>query len=120
MIPALRTWSVSIRHSGPAPNVPQHILVVIAQLLEDGGGGLCGRSLVVVDAVHVQVVLDNVCNCLGVCGGTGSTAPDGVVNLGEFVGNAVGNVSASGGSTVCAEDNTILEVDGHAGNSSVR
>jgi hypothetical protein len=41
------------------------------------------------------------------------------VDLGEFVGDAVGNVSAGGGSAVCAEDNAILEVDGHAGYSSV-
>ena len=120
MIPALRTCSVSIGHCGPAPDLPQHILVVIAQLLEDGGGGLCSRRLVVVDAVHVQVVLDNVCNCLGVCGRAGSATPDGIVDLSEFVRNTVGNVSTGGGSAVCAEDNTILEVDGHAGDGSVR
>lgn len=80
---------------------------------------MCGGSLVVVDAVHVQVVLDNVCNGLGVCGGTGSAAPDGVVHLGELVGDTVGNVSAGGGSAVCAEDDSVLEVDGHAGKGSV-
>lgn len=80
---------------------------------------MCGGWLIVVDAVHVQVVLDNVGNCLGVCGRTGSAAPDCVVNLGELVGNTVGDVGAGCGSAVCAEDNTILEVDGHAGDGSV-
>ena len=42
-----------------------------------------------------------------------------VVHLGELVGDTVGNVSAGGGSAVCAEDDSVLEVDGHAGKGSV-
>lgn len=94
--------------------IPQHVLVLVTQLLKDGSSRLCGGGFIVLDSVHVQVILDDVGYGLSVCGGTGSAAPDGVVDLGELVGNTVGNVCTSGGSAVCAENDTVLEIDGHA------
>ncbi len=60
------------------------------------------------------MVLHDVCDGLGVGGGARPTAPDGVVDLGEFVCDAVGDVGACGGAGVGAEDDAVGEVDGHA------
>ena len=90
------------------------IFVIITQLLEQRGRRLHARRLVVRDPVHAQVVLHDVGDGLGVGGGARAAAPDGVVDLGEFVGDAVGDVGAGGGAGVGAEDDAVGEVDGHA------
>ena len=60
------------------------------------------------------MVGDNVGHSLGVCGGTRSAAPDGVVHLCQFVGDSVGNVGTGGCSTICTQNDSVFEVDGHA------
>ena len=60
------------------------------------------------------MVLHNVGDGLGICGGAGSAAPDGVVNLGELVCYSIRDVCAGGCSAVCSEDDTVFKVDGHA------
>ena len=61
------------------------------------------------------MVLHNVGDGLGVGGGTGAAAPDGIVDLGEFVCDTVGYVGAGGSAGVGAEDDAVGEIDGHAG-----
>ena len=95
--------------------LPQHILVLIAELLEQSRSHLCTGGLIVCDPIHVEMVAHNICHCLSVCSRTGSTAPKGVMDLCQFVGDSIGDVCSGGRPTVCAQDHTILEVDGHTG-----
>ncbi len=60
------------------------------------------------------MIVYNIRNGLGVGGGAGPAAPDSVVDLCEFVGNAVGDVGAGGGTRVGSEYDTVGEVYGHA------
>lgn len=51
---------------------------------------------------------------LGVSGGAGAAAPDGVVDLGQLVRDPVRDVSARGSARIGAEDHALVEVDGHS------
>lgn len=97
----------------------QRILIRITQLLEHGGGGLGRGWLVVGDAVHAEIVLDDVCDGLRVGGRAGAAAPDCVVDLCELVGDAVGDVGACCGAGVGAEDDALVESYGHTEGVSV-
>jgi hypothetical protein len=76
--------------------IRQRILVRITQLLEYSSGRLRGGRLVVCNAVHAKVVLDNVCHCLRVCCRTRTAAPDCVMHLCELVCDSICNVCARG------------------------
>lgn len=80
----------------------QHVLVRIAQLLEDRGGGLGGWGLSVHHVKQSQLVLDDVGNGLCVGGRAGSATPNGVGDTGQLVCHSVGDVCAGGGSGVGA------------------
>lgn len=90
------------------------VLVVITQLLEQGGGGLGRGRLVVGDAVHAEVVVYNVGDGLGVSGGAGAAAPDGVVDLRQLVCDPVRDVGARCCARVGAQNHALVEVDGHS------
>lgn len=90
------------------------VLVVITQLLEQGGGGLGRGRLVVSDAVHAEVVVHDVGDSLGVSGGAGAAAPDGVVDLRQLIRDPVRDVGARRCARVGAQDHALVEVDGHS------
>lgn len=75
-------------------NPRQHVLVGVANLLEQRRGGLRRGRGVVDGGVEAQVVLDHVGDGLGVGCGAGAAAPDGVMDLCELVRHAVGDVGA--------------------------
>lgn len=90
-----------------APALPERllhlrklVLVGVAKFLEQRCCRLCSRGLVVGGAVHAQVVLDNVGHRLCVGCRTGSAAPDGVVDLCEFVRDSVCDVCSGRRPTV--------------------
>lgn len=90
------------------------VLVVITQLLEQGGGGLGRGRLVVGDAIHAEVVMHDVGDGLGVSGGAGSAAPDGVVDLRQLVRDPVRDVGTRRCARVGAQNHALVEVDGHS------
>ena len=61
------------------------------------------------------MVVHDVSNGLRVGSRAGPAAPDRIVHLGQFVGDAVGDVRASRSAGVGAENDTFGECDGHAG-----
>ena len=61
------------------------------------------------------MVVHDIGDGLRVGGGAGPAAPDCVVHLGQFIGDAVSDVGAGGGAGVGAEDDALGEGDGHAG-----
>ena len=81
-------------------HVPQGVLVIVADLLEDGGGGLGGGGLSVVHGKQAQLVLYDVGDGLGVGGGAGPAAPNGVVDSGQLVSDPVGDVCTGRGSRI--------------------
>ena len=83
-------------------NPPQLILIIVAQLLKQRRGRLRRRLLLIRDPVHAQMIIHNVGDGLRVGRGTGPAAPDCVVDLGQLVGDAVGDVGACCCAGVCA------------------
>lgn len=62
---------LAAKQGEPCPflaNLPQLVLVGIANLLEDGSGGLCRRGLSVAHVEEAELVLHNVGDGLCVCG----------------------------------------------------
>ena len=82
--------------------LPQTVLVSVANLLEHRRGDLGGRRCAVLNTKHAHLVRDNVGDGLRVGGGAGAAAPDCVVDLGQLVGYAVGDICAGCGSAVGA------------------
>ena len=72
--------------------LPQTVLVGVADLLEDGGGRLCGRGLAVAHGKHAKLVLYDIGHGLGVGCRAGAAAPNGIGNSGQLVRRAVGDV----------------------------
>ena len=105
---------VGLVGEGNGGKVPQLVLIIVTQLLEQRRRRLHARRLIVCDPVHAQMVLHDVGDGLSVGGGARAAAPDCVVDLGQFVRDAVGDVGAGGGARVGAKDDTVGEVDGHA------
>lgn len=114
--PALRSLlACGVRVERGVGGSRELVLVGVAELLEYGCGRLRCWRLVVSGPVHAQMVMDNVGHSLCVGSGARPAAPDGVVDLCEFVGDAIRNVGPRGRPAVGGEYDTILEVDGHAG-----
>ena len=61
---------------------PQLVLIIIAQLLKERRRRLRRRLLLIRDAVHAEMVVDDVGDGLRVGGRAGPAAPDCVVHLG--------------------------------------
>lgn len=61
------------------------------------------------------MVVDDVRDGLRVGGRARPAAPDRVVHLSQFVGDAVGDVGSGRGAGVGAQDDALGECDGHAG-----
>lgn len=99
MIPALQFISNALDVSLQL-RLPQLVLVVVAELLEDSCSCLCSWLLIVRDGVCVEMVLYDVCHSLCVCCGSRPTAPDGIGHLCELVRDTIGDVGSSGGSAV--------------------
>ena len=93
---------------------PELIFVVVTQILEEGGGRLRRRRLVVGDAVHPQMVVNDVGDRLRIGRRTGSTAPDGIMNLGQLVRHPIGDVCPRRRPTIGSQDDSAVEGDGHA------
>lgn len=70
----------------------QAVLVCVAHLLEDGGGGLGRGRLAVHHVEEAELVLNDVGDRLRVRRGPGPTAPDGVVDSGKLIRHSIGNV----------------------------
>lgn len=81
---------------------PQLVLIIIAQLLKQRRRRLRRRRLLIGYAVHAEMVVHDISDGLRVGGGAGPAAPDRVVHLCQFVGDAVGDVGACGGAGVGA------------------
>lgn len=79
----------------------KRVLVRVAELLKDGGRGLCCRRFVVGNAVHAEVVVYYISYSLCVRRRAGPATPDRVVNLCELVGNSIRNVGTGRRSAVC-------------------
>eukprot|EP00956_Cyclotella_meneghiniana_P006078 scaffold7921_cov68-Cyclotella_meneghiniana.AAC.7 len=62
-----------------------------------------------------QVMPDVIRQCLGVGRTARSAAPNVIVQLGDLVGGAVGDVGAGADARVGAEDDAVGEGDGHDG-----
>jgi len=99
--------------------IPQSILIVVAQFLEQRSCGLRRRRLIMHDSIHPQVIVHNISNSLCIGRGTRAAAPDGVVDLCQFVCYTVCDVGAGGGTGVGAENDALVECDSHAGLDSV-
>ena len=83
-------------------NPPQLVLVIITQLLKHVRLCLRRRRFLVRDAVHAEMVVDDISDGLRIGGGARPAAPDGVVDAGQFVGDAISDVRAGGGTGVGA------------------
>lgn len=96
-------------------HLPQHVFVLVTQLLEQCRSNLSIRRLVMDHAVQVEVVRNDVSHCLCVCSRTGSTTPDSIVDLRQFIRDSIGNIGSGGSSAVGSQYHSILEVDCHTG-----
>lgn len=75
-------------------NLRQLILVSVANLLEDGRGGLRHRRLSVHRREQTQLILHNIGNGLCIGGRTRSAAPDRVMYSRQLVRDSVCNVGS--------------------------
>jgi len=76
------------------------ILIFVAQPTHQVGGDLDFRRTTRLDGELGEVVTDVVCEGLRVGGRSGTAAPDVVVELGDFIGRAIGDVRSGGDATV--------------------
>ena len=83
-------------------NPPQLVLVIITQLLKQRRRRLRRRRFLVRDTVHAEMVVDDISDGLRIGSGARPAAPDGVVDAGQFVRDAIRDVRASGGTGVGA------------------
>mmetsp|Transcript_12610 Transcript_12610/g.37364 ORF Transcript_12610/g.37364 Transcript_12610/m.37364 type:complete len:276 (-) Transcript_12610:6-833(-) len=97
----------------------EHVFVLVAEHLEEVG--CCGDlwRLPVLHPVLVQEVAHVVAHRLRVGGGAGAAAVDTVVDSGDLVGRAVGDVHAGGDSGVGSDDHAAVILDGHDGGPRV-
>ena len=103
----------------PADYDPGHevVLVLVAQLPHQMRRDLDGRHSAGLDGQLGQIVLDVVGQGLRVGRTSGAAAPDSVVELGDLVRRAVGDVRAGGDAGVGPEDDAGGEGDGNDGGS---
>ena len=80
--------------------LPQAVLVGVADLLEDGCRRLCGGGLAVPHGEQPQLVVYDVGHGLCVGRRAGSAAPDRVVDLRQLVGYSVCDVCTGCGSRI--------------------
>lgn len=93
------------------------VLVLVAQLFHQMRRDLDGRHPAGLDGELGQIVLDVVGQGLRVGRTSGAAAPDPVVELGDLVRRAVGDVRAGGDAGVSPEDDAGGEGDGDYGGS---
>lgn len=90
------------------------VLVVVAQLSEDGSGVLCRGVLAGRRGEELEVVVDDIGDGLCVGCGAGPAAPYRVVDLCELVSHSVGDIGSGRCAAVCSEDNAVVELGCHA------
>lgn len=117
----------------------QLVFVLIAHFLEQGGGCIHWRRLILLHTkhdegeykfwsgindrrntpchipVHLQVVLNNISYCLGVGGWSRPTTVDQIMHFCQFVGHSVSDIWARGRTRIGANNDSILECNRHNG-----
>lgn len=58
--------------------------------------------------------MHNIGDGLGVSGGAGATAPDGVMDLRQLVRDSVRDIGARRGARVGAQNHALIKIDGHS------
>lgn len=93
----------------------QVVLVVVAQVAEEVGGGAHPGQGIDLDCMQVQVVADDVADCLGISGGARAAAVDPVMDRADLVADSVRHVAAGGGAAVGRHHHAAVVLHGHDG-----